>query len=58
MKWFSFYKKMPGKLRKSTSGRLETAESFNIYSMVVQAQWISTSIELLFDGVNVTIEAL
>ena len=57
LKWFSSYKKMPSKLKKSTSGRLEMGESFNIYSMVVQAQWISTSIQLLFEGVNVTIEA-
>ena len=49
---------MPSKLSRTTSGRLQNGESFKIYSMIVQAQWLSSSVQLLFDGVNITIEAL
>ena len=58
LNWFSHYKKMPSKLSKTTSGRLKNVETFSIYSMIVQAQWISSSVQLFFDGVNITIEAL
>ena len=57
LKWFSHYKKMPSKEMRSDSGFLYLKESFSIYSNVMQAQWISNSFQLLFDGVHVKIEA-
>ena len=58
LKWFSHYKKMPSKLQKTSTGVVNFEETFNIYSNIVQAQWISNSFELLFSGIHVTIESL
>ena len=58
MLWYSSYKKMPSKLEDSTRNSLPVTFSFRSYSTVLQGQWISSSFQLLFQGVNITIEAL
>jgi hypothetical protein len=57
LKWFNSYKKMASRIIHSSEGTEVTPFKLTISSKVLQAQWLSTSFESLFEGWNVTVTA-
>ena len=56
--WYTSYKKMESKEKKIPYDIIQNKYiSSQLYSYVLQAQWYSTDLQLLFQGWNITVQA-